>query len=603
MKAIEYNPYRTIGILVGATARERKKQVRRLIQDIEIEQEPRDDFSFSKGGYINRTLESVSDADSKLDLDKDKMSAALFWFYNGGHTDEQAFGAIKDGRYNLAIEQWSKLTKAEISIDNASAFNNLSTLYLSGFLSSDYRQNELFEKGIALKLKFLESNFAEELKKRATDKTYSITNRELQLLFLNQVLNEIEYNGYISPGSLFMIIEEASFSAKNDFLRRLIKRSFEQIERKTNETTNKREKDAANAAIAAKSLIIKTSEHKNILYFLAGKFKIKYTSLVNNIAEEILQCAIVYNNYHSKSNNDDFATTTLYLAEKAENLATTKAIKQKCRDLVKQAQKNEYIEQRNFLINKLNALITDNEHNPKTTEQAQKFLSETKPYLELLKLIDDNEGAIETFVVSDNIALVALNMCILHFNQMQEEYIDAELFKKKLNDILILIEQIETMNLTSNFIINTIKPNKDVFIKKLEDIPYLAIKQKLEKLFDSLERNEISKKFYLNEAKPLLKEITSVISENSYIILSTNTATYLYNKCLDETNDAMDKYNNADNYSRMSEVNILKSMIHDVWDVIKSIESMDLSPEFRNKSDQYKSYLLDNAKQLGMNIE
>jgi len=503
--------------------------------------------------------------------------------------------------YNLAIELWSKLTEAEISINNASAFNNLSTLYLSGFLSSDYKLNELFEKGIALKLKFLESDFAEELKKRATDTTYSAKKKELQLLFLNQVLDEIEYNGYISPGSFFLIIDEAFFSAKDAFIKSLIKRSVELVERKINETTSKREENASNAANAAKSLIIKTSEYQSILYFLAGKSNIKYTSLVNNIAEEILQCAIDYNNYHDQNNNDDLATTTLHLAEKAENMATTKAIKQKWRNIVEQAQKNEYIEKRNYLIDKLYALIVDNEHNPKTTEQAEKFLSATKPSLELLKLIDDIEGAVDKYVIHTEIALGALNMCIFDFNRMQEENIDAELFKKKLNNILALIEQIETMNLTPDFINNTLKPNKDVFIKKLEEIPYLAAKQKLDKLIDSLKRNEISKKLFLYEVKPLLKEIKSDISGNSnYIVFSTNTATYALDRCVKEINDAMHKYNNADESSKVVGLNRLKNTVIDVFDVMSTIESMDLSSEFRNKFEQDKSTLLSIAKQLNM---
>ena len=77
MKSILNNPYRTIGLLVGATAREQEKQIRRLKQFIEAEQEPQNDFSFPTLGQLNRTVDSVMDAASKLNLDSDKINADI----------------------------------------------------------------------------------------------------------------------------------------------------------------------------------------------------------------------------------------------------------------------------------------------------------------------------------------------------------------------------------------------------------------------------------------------------------------------------------------------------------------------------------------------
>ena len=83
MHIIQNNPYRTVGLLVGATAREQKKQVRTLKEFIEAEQDPQDDFSFPTLGKLQRTIDNVNEASSKLNLDSDKMSSALFWFYKG----------------------------------------------------------------------------------------------------------------------------------------------------------------------------------------------------------------------------------------------------------------------------------------------------------------------------------------------------------------------------------------------------------------------------------------------------------------------------------------------------------------------------------------
>jgi hypothetical protein len=84
MNSIQNNPYRVLGLLAGASAREVSRQTDRLQKIIAAEQEPpTDDFSFSVLGNLTRTTESIEGAISKLNLDSDKMNAALFWFWNG----------------------------------------------------------------------------------------------------------------------------------------------------------------------------------------------------------------------------------------------------------------------------------------------------------------------------------------------------------------------------------------------------------------------------------------------------------------------------------------------------------------------------------------
>jgi hypothetical protein len=110
MNLIKNNPYRTVGLLVGVTAKEKSKQISRLKKYIEAEQDPQDDFSFPALGEFHRTLESVEEAASKLNLDNDKINAALFWFWNGNPiTDEAAFEALKSGDIEAAYEIWDKL--------------------------------------------------------------------------------------------------------------------------------------------------------------------------------------------------------------------------------------------------------------------------------------------------------------------------------------------------------------------------------------------------------------------------------------------------------------------------------------------------------------
>ena len=141
MKLVSNNPYRIVGLLVGATAREQNRQIDKLKMFLDAEQEPESDFSFQVLDKMNRNLQIVEEAVSKLYLDSDKITAALFWFYDGKtilNTDEKIFTELGVGDIHYPIEEWTKLTSSNIVTQrNASAFNNLATLYLSGFLKSE----------------------------------------------------------------------------------------------------------------------------------------------------------------------------------------------------------------------------------------------------------------------------------------------------------------------------------------------------------------------------------------------------------------------------------------------------------------------------------
>ncbi|MDR2293032.1 MAG: hypothetical protein LBE11_06110, partial [Prevotellaceae bacterium] len=257
MQAITHNPYRTLGILVGATAREKERQIRKLKQYLEAEQEPpQDDYSLPVLGAVNRTVESISDAASKLNLDSDKMNAALFWFYKGNDiTDEPAFDKLKDGNINAAMQIWEKMiieTKDDgkrywknVTEKNHSAFHNWSIL---GFLNKT-------NWSLIANLKFLESDYWVELKKRATDDTFRITKKELQLKFLNSIADEIKNEDInLSLNELVNIIKNEDFSAKQDFLKIIAQKFTANITTQIDVARRQRTANKANAAKAGENL-------------------------------------------------------------------------------------------------------------------------------------------------------------------------------------------------------------------------------------------------------------------------------------------------------------------------------------------------------------
>lgn len=330
MNLIKNNPYRTVGLLVGATAKEQTKQISRLKKYIEAEQDPQDDFSFPALGDFRRTIDSVEEAASKLNLDNDKINAALFWFWNGNPiTDEAAFDALKDGNTDDAIEIWRKLIynseeeMNEVSKRNASAFFNLSTLYLIEY--------GIDEETLQLKLKFLQSEFVKDFKSATADATFKIEKGELQLNFLNNLVNhnDIDYS------ELMEAISDIDFEGKQDFLKGFIQKPIEQIEQQIETAKNKRKASKANAAKVGQELVEKTTNDLSQLRNFVGSNDLKYTSIADKIANEILQCSIdFFNDSQEKDSTSDYTEIAMKLAKQAEKLAAGKLTKDRIKDSI-----------------------------------------------------------------------------------------------------------------------------------------------------------------------------------------------------------------------------------------------------------------------------
>jgi len=329
MQLIKNNPYRTIGLLVGATMAQQTRQIKRLKQFLDAEQEPEDDFSFPTLGQLNRTVDSVTDAASKLSLDSDKINAAMFWFYNGSHTDEPAFDAIKMGDLEKALNIWSKLiTASDVTQRNASAYGNLSTLYLSEILEERNTKEEILEQGISLKLKFLESDFIKNFKELATDETFKTTKKDLQLLFLNQVQSEVDKNGGITSRKFHEILNKQVFSAKEDFFKSFVQKPIEQIEKKIEETRKRTKSNPEKAGEYGNDLFKTTQTLLDSIIAALGKLDTKTVSASDKLANEILQCGIIlFNHFHET--DTEVGEIALNLSKKAKSVALGSVVKER----------------------------------------------------------------------------------------------------------------------------------------------------------------------------------------------------------------------------------------------------------------------------------
>jgi len=337
MHVILNNPYRTVGLLVGATAREKERQVKRLKQFIEAEEDPQDDFSFPVLGNLHRTVDSVEEAASKLNLDSDKINAALFWCWNGNPiTDEAAFDALKDGDIETAHQIWDKLiveTKEDgkrfwkpVTEKNYSAFHNSAILNI-------VKANGNLHTAVVASLYFLENDLVHKFVSSVADETHKTNKKELQLMFLTQLHSEIETGKKFTSAKFLEIVNKQEFLAKPDFIKRFLQKPIEQIGQAIETAKSKRKSNKANAANAGKELLSSSENALLQLKNIVGSNDIKYSSIADKLANEILQCSIEYfNDSQEKESNTDYAEIAIELARKADTIAVGPLAKERVKD-------------------------------------------------------------------------------------------------------------------------------------------------------------------------------------------------------------------------------------------------------------------------------
>jgi len=336
MSITENNPYRTLGLLVGMTAREQTKQINRLKKLIEAEQDSRDDFSFPALGNLLRTLDCVEEAASKLNLDSDKLNAALFWFWGGNPiTDEVAFDALKDGDIEAAYQIWDKLTTttnaAGKRLWNAVTKKNLSAFHNSSVLSLITKKGS-FISAVVANIKFIESDYFDIFIKEAVDETYRVVKKDIELNFLKSIFDNTDN---IKIAELIKYLNDYDFSAKQDFLKSVVQKPIAQIEQKIELTKNKRKASKTNAVKAGKELLTATENSLLKLKSIVGVNDLRYSSVADKVANEILQCSIDYfNDCQEKDSNSDYAEIAMKLAKQAETIAVGNLTKDRVKDSI-----------------------------------------------------------------------------------------------------------------------------------------------------------------------------------------------------------------------------------------------------------------------------
>ncbi len=215
---------------------------------------------------------------------------------------------------------WKNITEK-----NCSAFHNTSVLSL-------VTGKEAFGTAVVANIKFIESDYFDKFVKAAVDETYKVSKKEIQLNFLKTVFDNIDNK---KLEDLVKYLNDYTFSAKNDFLKSFVQKPVEQVEQKIEAAKNRRKVSKASAAKVGQELFTSTCNDLTQLKSIVGLNDIRYTSVSDKVANEILQCSIDYfNDSQEKNSSSDYAETAMKLAKQAETLAVGKLTKDRVKDSI-----------------------------------------------------------------------------------------------------------------------------------------------------------------------------------------------------------------------------------------------------------------------------
>lgn len=326
MELIQNNPYRIAGILSNATAKELQKQKGKIKAFSKVGKEITSELDFDFLREIKRTEQSIEKAFSNIEQNQDKVNNSLFWFVNANPFDNTAIEYLKNGNSEKAQEIWSKVTNGkDISSSNFSAFNNLGTLKLLSNSKSEIK------KGIEAKIKLIESDYFENFVHSVADQTFTIDNKKQSKLLVDELLTQFK-NQYSSAEAL-ELFSNSSSSTQNYLSNKFTEEPLHNIESSIETTKKNRNKNKADTYSFGLKLFVDSKEDLQLLKSLLGSSNLKYKTIADKIAKEVMECSVTYFNKSQEDNSSrNYLDEAMKLVKLADSIAVSQYTKDKAKD-------------------------------------------------------------------------------------------------------------------------------------------------------------------------------------------------------------------------------------------------------------------------------
>lgn len=326
MDIIKNNPYRIIGILSNATAKEIQSRKSKITAYAKVGKQITSDFDFPLFKSIEREHDKIEKAFSAIQQSKEMLENSLFWFLNTNSFDDTAINYLRNGDKEKAIEIWEKVTtEKEVTPKNYSCFNNIGTLKLLG------ESQEEIKEGIEKKIKLIESvNFTNFVHSVAGE-AYIIDNQKQVENFINDIIKQ--FQGKYSNADTLKLFSNCNGTTQKYLSQKFTEEPVHNIESQIERTKKKRNDNKINAFQFGLKLYENTKSDLTLLKSLLGVNDLNYKMIADNLAKEIMQCGIDYfNESQEKDSSEEYLENTKRLNLIADSIAVGKLTKDKAKD-------------------------------------------------------------------------------------------------------------------------------------------------------------------------------------------------------------------------------------------------------------------------------
>lgn len=306
MSIIHENPFRVLGLMSNSSERELQKKIGIVKRYIDVGKHVEFDTDYSFLPKVMRSGEVIQVATGKIEQNHKKRHYALFWFVNSSPFDEIAFSKLGEDNIQGAIDIWGKTLKSSVTSNNFSSYLNLSSLYAALASKSSNIDLHYLKKSLALKSIILNRENLERLTELVCTKADIIDTDQISMDFADEIYHWlkpilIDKQG-ISVDEFIALFEDFSEPLRNFITGKFTEIPASNIETQIEKTKLKRSESPQNADEYGESLYKSTITDLRQINSVLGQSDVQTQILTEKLAAEILQCSIVYFNYHRDEN-------------------------------------------------------------------------------------------------------------------------------------------------------------------------------------------------------------------------------------------------------------------------------------------------------------
>lgn len=403
---LKNNPYRILGVYSNSTSKEKIANKTKLTSYARVGKA----CNFSGDhvdilGTIERSTDSILDAERSITLAQEQLKYALFWFIKANSVDEIALSNLENGNLDKALEIFDKKNTFSSLINKAMIYCMQGKYDLAIKFQNEVIKNDSFRQS------FIEAIVGSKEKFSAED-IYKILIDELKKhLSIEQIYKVFE----LDPSNPYFTFIKSLF----------ISEPIELIYSAVSATnSSKGTLDDCN------KLVNNTKNNIKFLRSLLGENDSQFNHVCDKVADCLLNCVAKYVEDSNDQKKFEYADNFI---EYAKNLAKNYQVVERCDNLSNNLTYKKTIDSIKSEIGILKSLISrfaaTDYH---TFSEIKDFISDAKPNLNKLKE-KDHIGEIG-LAISSEIVSLAVNAVVINLNSCT--YSDYEIQKNIKNGTL-----------------------------------------------------------------------------------------------------------------------------------------------------------------------